>query len=53
MSDYSDKKDKEDYLNVHKMYLDLENIEKEIYMDETLERDNNNYSKNNNSNKVR
>lgn len=32
--DYYEKKDKEDYFNVHKMYLDLDNIEKEFYQEE-------------------
>jgi hypothetical protein len=32
--DYSEIRDKEDFLNIHKMYLDLDNIEKEIYTDE-------------------
>lgn len=32
--DYSDVKDKEDYLNVHKMYINLDNIEKEVEIDD-------------------
>ena len=33
-SEYNDPKDKEDYLNVHKMYINLDNIEKELETDE-------------------